>query len=61
MRARVVVESNVYVSALVFGRKARKAIEELGLRGFERLISSGVIAEVEGVLFEEVLLVARHY
>lgn len=50
MRPRVVIDSNVYISALVFGGRPRKAIEHLERVRFDRLLSVSLIAEVEGVL-----------
>jgi putative PIN family toxin of toxin-antitoxin system len=53
VRPRVVIDSNVYVSALVFGGRPRKAIEHLERNRFDRLLSTSLIAEVEGVLHKK--------
>lgn len=52
---RVVLDSNVYVSAVLFGGNPRSVIELAQLGGFEIFISVPLIQEIEEVLKEKFL------
>ena len=52
---KVVLDTNVYISAIIMGGICEKVLEEIRKRGIEILISSDIVKEIAKVLKEKFL------
>ena len=68
---RVVIDSNVWISALVFGGKPRQVLEKCVKNGDEIIVSSELIGEIRRIIkhkftdfindFEDLLMVLKQF